>query len=172
MDTAEVESVLAVLVKKGYLNEDYKPIKQVTQERVEPTPPQQVMEPKGPQAKHIVPSEGERTAQDLSSENELIENLIASKMRDGLKSKIQVKESEAITWDQPKDILDEWERLSKSLWDQSRKEKRSEPSRPTEPQKSETKKEGKQEKKTPREPKKPKKEPFNAEDALKELREL
>jgi len=172
MDSAEVGSVLDRLVKKGFLDENFKPLKPVAQERAIPAPAEQAARPESPQAKRRVQSEGERSAQDLTAENELIEKLIASKMRDDLKSKIQVKEREAITWDKPKDILEEWERPSSSLWTPSKKEERKDSGRPAEPQKTENKKEDEKEEKTPREPKKAKKEPFNAEDALRELKEL
>lgn len=127
MDSTEVESVLDELVKKGFLDKNFKPIKSFTKEHVEPSFAKQVAGPENLQAApKNAPSEDERFGQEQPSEDELIEKLIESKMRDELKSKIQVKEGETIGWDQPIDILNEWEKLSSSLW--GAKEK-TEPSR-------------------------------------------
>ncbi len=127
MDSTEVDSVLEGLVKKGFLDENFRPMKPFTKEHVEPTSAKQVARPENLQATpKNAPSEDERSRKEQPSEDELIEKLIASKMRDELKSKIQVKEGETIEWDQPRDILNEWEKLSSSLW--GAKEK-TEPSR-------------------------------------------
>jgi len=127
MDSTEVESVLEGLVKKGFLDENFKPKKPFTKEHVEPTFAKQVARQENLQATpKNAPSEDERSGQEQPSEDELIEKLIESKMRNELKSKIQVKEGETIGWDQPIDILNEWEKLSSSLW--GAKEK-TEPSR-------------------------------------------
>ncbi len=117
MDSAEVESILDRLVKKDFLDEKYKFTEPIAKGRVVPVRAEQVSAQEKPQAttKRTQP-EVKRSGQKQLSEDELIEKLIASKMRDDLKSKIQVKEGETITWDQPKDILDEWEKLSSSLW--------------------------------------------------------
>ena len=105
MDSSEVKDILDGLVKKGFLDENLKPKKPLTGEHVEPAP----AEPTRPKKPHA-------TSQELLSENELIEKLIASKMRNKLKSKIQVKEDETIEWGQPVDILNEWKKLSTLLW--------------------------------------------------------
>ena len=104
MDSSEVKDILDKLVKKGLLDETLKPKNSFKKEHVELAPAEQISL-KNPQD----------TSLEILSENELIERLIASKMRKELKRKIQVKEGEILERGQL-NVLDEWKRLSNSLW--------------------------------------------------------
>jgi len=106
MDPSEVETILDDLVKKGYLDEHFRSKQPLV---TRPGNLRAVPE------KAMLRDEHPRQEEELS-EDEQIERLIASKMREELKRKIGAREDEAFENVQPRDILNEWERLSSSMW--------------------------------------------------------
>ncbi|MEM2112105.1 MAG: hypothetical protein QXX08_09560 [Candidatus Bathyarchaeia archaeon] len=166
MDTTEVESVLDSLIKKGYLDKNLKPIKPSSNEIVVPETSEQSQTQTAAMEK---PLKDERSKQEKISEKEYIEKLIASKLRDELKSKIQVQEDKPLEQDRPGDILDEWNKFSSLVWPSEKKEEPKYKKTSVEPQKSEP---ASASEKETQDSKKTKKEPFTAEDAINELKEL
>ncbi len=166
MDTAEVETVLDSLVRKGYLDKNLKPKKPSSKETIAHETPEQVQAQQAPAER---PLEKEKPEQEQLSEKEYIEKVIASKIRDELKSKIKVQESKLPEQGQPRNILDEWNRFSSLLWTSEKNEEPKDKEPHVEPQKNESVNLSKKE---PQDSKKPKKEPFTAEDAINELKEL
>lgn len=105
-DPSEVETIIDGLIKKGHLDENLRS-KQPSVKRLE--------KPISSLEKNMLKNEHPKQVEELS-EDEQIERLIASKMREELKRKIEAKEDESHRTIQPKDILNEWEKFSSSMW--------------------------------------------------------
>jgi len=130
MDPTEVRETIDRLIDKGYLDENLRPRISQVRKPSEPAAPKTVLESEI-QTKPVIEQEEEL------SEDDLIERLIASKMREELKRKIEAEvgaESKETKEDKPeffreeegtvleassgeiKDILKEWEEASQQLW--------------------------------------------------------
>ncbi|MBS7614456.1 hypothetical protein KEJ18_01795 [Candidatus Bathyarchaeota archaeon] len=166
MDTAEVETVLDSLVKKGYLDKNLKPRKPSSKELATPETSEQSQTQTAAIGKSL---EDVRTGQEQLTEKEYTEKLITSKLREGSKSKIQVQEEKPFEQNRPRDILDEWNKFSSLLWPSEKKEETKDTGSSEKPQKNEP---ANTSEKKPQDSKKLKKEPFTAEDAINELKEL
>jgi hypothetical protein len=89
-DPSEVEAIIGSLIKKGYLDKDLKPKKpeaKISREALEGVTSRPAWKEPAVSAKEI--------PKTWPSEEELIEMLLASKMREELKRKLKKKSSES-----------------------------------------------------------------------------
>jgi len=144
----EVESILEGLVKKGFLDENFKPKKQFIKKIAEPKFSETVSWQPAPKP---IASEDERQTQRQPSEKMLTERPVASRPIEELKKRLQIIEEKNSKPKQPTSLLDEWHSLSKAIWIRNKMEENVDFRRAGES---------------------PEKKIFTAEDELKELEEL
>jgi len=132
MDPSEVEDVINSLIEKGYLDKDLKPKIPVARKRlpIKEADAKQVEKPV-PQSRIEEDASLKGRREEMLPEKEIIERLIASKMREDLKKKIETKEDSAAkekpesgkvvthqktSQDDAEGMLKEWKKASSLLW--------------------------------------------------------
>jgi len=132
MDPSEVEDVINSLMEKGYLDKDIKPKIPVARKRlsIKEADAEQVEKPV-PKSRIEEDASLKDRREEVLPEKEMIEKLIASKMREDLKKKIETKE-DSVAKEKPESgkvvirqktsqgdaegILKEWKKASSLLW--------------------------------------------------------
>ncbi len=124
MDPAEVEEAISSLRSKGYLDEDLKPKVPPEQLHKKMLTDNRNASPTPSGSKTIMKASKERSKESMISEDEIIERLIASKIRKELKEKLESlnnkRRMKSNNLDSLKSgirsLLKEWKRVSSILW--------------------------------------------------------
>jgi len=130
-DPQEVQEILKSLIQKGYLDKDLRP--KGPQSR-EGRPAEAPGKAQGLRTEQLAPTEVKVKEKKLAPQDELLERLIASKMREELKRKLERKPKATQKYDdatstaettktfsaglrEAKRIMEEWKRTSSLLWE-------------------------------------------------------
>jgi len=131
IDPPEVQEILKSLIRKGYLDTDLRPRIPESRRGYPTEAPEKMQEPRTEQPS---PAKAELKEEKLEPQDELLERLIASKMREELKKKLEQKSKATPRYDdrtstgettrtsnagrkETKRILEEWKKTSSLLWE-------------------------------------------------------
>jgi len=130
LDPPKVQEILESLIRKGCLDKDLRPRRPVSRKGY---PTEASEEKQEPRTEQPSPAEADVKEKKLEPQDELIERLIASKMREELKRKLEQRPKATSRYDdristkettrtfgvgreETKRILEEWKKTSSLLW--------------------------------------------------------